>query len=228
QDDITKSKSTFLVEMNETAYILNHATPRSLVILDELGRGTSTFDGLSLAWAVAEYLQAKGVKTLFATHYHQLSDLESFLPRTKNLNVIVKEDEKTRDLIFLHKVVPGASDKSYGIQVAKLAGIPAPVIARAEDILKKLSDEDPLTTDRIKLIGERGIASPGPRDERRATKQKTVQTILFPILKEQGVDPALRAIREELEKLDLDATTPLDALALLKRLKDGIARGNKG
>ncbi len=227
QDDITKAKSTFLVEMNETAYILNHATPRSLVILDELGRGTSTFDGLSLAWAVAEYLQAKGVKTLFATHYHQLADLESFLPRTKNLNVLVKEDEKTKDLIFLHKVVAGASDKSYGIQVAKLAGIPAPVIARAEDILKKLSDEDPLTTDRIKLIGEKGITSPGPRDTRHAMKQKTVQTILFPILKEQNVDPILRAVRDELEKLDIDATTPLDALAVLKKLKDAIARDNK-
>ncbi|MEX2727647.1 MAG: DNA mismatch repair protein MutS [Candidatus Sigynarchaeum springense] len=227
QDDISRAKSTFLVEMNETAYILNHATTKSLVILDELGRGTSTFDGLSLAWAVAEYLQAKNVKTLFATHYHQLSDLESFLPRTKNLNVLVKEDDKTRELIFLHKVVPGASDKSYGIQVAKLAGIPAPVIARAEDILKKLSDEDPLTTDRIKLIGEKGIASPGPREERHRMKQKTIQTILFPILKEQNNDPGLRAVREELEKLNLDSTTPLDALAILKRLKDMIARDNK-
>ncbi len=227
QDDISRAKSTFLVEMNETAYILNHATTKSLVILDELGRGTSTFDGLSLAWAVAEYLQAKGVKTLFATHYHQLSDLESFLPRTKNLNVLVKEDEKTRDLIFLHKVVPGASDKSYGIQVAKLAGIPAPVIARAGDILKKLSDEDPLTTDRIKLIGEKGIASPGPREARHAMKQKTVQTILFPILKEQAIDPGLQAVRDELEKLNVDATTPLDALAVLKKLKDAIARDNK-
>ncbi|MBN2152256.1 MAG: DNA mismatch repair protein MutS [Candidatus Lokiarchaeota archaeon] len=227
QDDISKAKSTFLVEMNETAYILNHATTKSLVILDELGRGTSTFDGLSLAWAVAEYLQARGVKTLFATHYHQLSDLESFLPRTKNLNVLVKEDEKTRDLIFLHKVVPGASDKSYGIQVAKLAGIPGPVIARAEEILKKLSDEDPLTTDRIKLIGERGITSPGPRDARHAMKQKTVQTILFPILKEQPPDTSLQAVRDELEKVNVETTTPLDALAVLKRLKDAVEQGKK-
>nr|MDO8110662.1 DNA mismatch repair protein MutS [Candidatus Sigynarchaeota archaeon] len=108
QDDISRAKSTFLVEMNETAFILNHATTRSLVILDELGRGTSTFDGLSLAWAVAEYLQAKSIKTLFATHFHQLADLESFLPKTKNLNVLIKEDEKTKDLIFLHKVAEGS------------------------------------------------------------------------------------------------------------------------
>ena len=220
QDDISRAKSTFLVEMNETAYILNHATQHSLVILDELGRGTSTFDGLSLAWAVAEYLQAKKIKTLFATHYHQLADLESFLPQTRNLNVLVKEDEKTKDLIFLHKVVSGSCDKSYGIQVARLAGIPLPVITRAEEILRKLTDEDPLTPDRVQLIGERAIVSPGQGGKGNVMKQKTVQTILFPILNESIDDPSLKLLKTEIEGVDIDSMTPLQALELLKRLKD--------
>jgi DNA mismatch repair protein MutS len=223
QDDITRERSTFMVEMNECAYILNHATKQSLVILDELGRGTSTFDGVSLAWAVAEYLQARSVKTLFATHYHQLADLESFLPRTKNLTVLVKENESTKELLFLHKVIEGSCDKSYGIQVAKLAGLPAPVITRAEEILKKLTEDDPLTTDRIKLITEKSIASPG---QQKGTK-KTTQTILFPIMKEDHADPLLKEMREELAAIDLNTMTPFDALALIKRFKERIDGNNK-
>ncbi len=214
QDDISRQRSTFLLEMNETAYILNHATSRSLVILDELGRGTSTFDGVSLAWAVAEYLQAKRVKTMFATHYHQLSDLESFLPRTKNLNVLVKEDERTKDLVFLHKVVEGSCDRSYGIQVAKLAGVPLPVINRAQEILKKLTEDDPLTTDRIKLIGEKGIQSPGLQ------KSRTRQTILMPIVQKPAVNPKYEKVEAELARLNPDAITPIEALNILKCLKD--------
>jgi len=227
QDDISRAKSTFLVEMNETAYILNHATRQSLVILDELGRGTSTFDGLSLAWAVAEYLQAKAIKTLFATHYHQLADLESFLPLTKNLNVLVKEDEQTKDLIFLHKVVYGSCDKSYGIQVARLAGIPLPVITRAEEILQKLTEEDPLTPERVQLIGEKTIVSPGEGGKGKAMKQKTVQTILFPILGASTGNPALKGIEEEIETMDINAMTPLQALELLKKFKDAMEQGKK-
>nr|MDO8110042.1 hypothetical protein [Candidatus Sigynarchaeota archaeon] len=121
----------------------------------------------------------------------------------------------------------GSCDKSYGIQVAKLAGIPAPIITRAEEILRKLSDEDPLTTERIKLIGEKGIASPGPRGEHQAMKQKTVQTILFPILKEDSKDPVMKSMRDEIEKVDIDSMTPLQALAMLKKFKDMTAQDKK-
>lgn len=221
-DDITRQRSTFLVEMNETAYILNHATPRSLVILDELGRGTSTFDGVSLAWAVAEFLQARGVKTLFATHYHQLAGLEAFLPRTRNLNVVVREDEQTKDLLFLHKVVPGACDKSYGIQVAKLAGIPRSVIDRAQDILDKLSGDDPLTTDRIKLITERGITSPGRDRVGSRASRPTRQAVLFPITMKPPADGTFDDIKRKLSTIDVDVLTPVEALVLVKELKDRV------
>ena len=123
-DELSRGQSTFMVEMTETARILNTATPRSLVILDEIGRGTSTYDGISLAWSVAEYLHDRiGCRTLFATHYHELTDLEKSLPGVKNLNVAVREWQD--EVVFLHKIVAGAADKSYGIHVARLAGVPA-------------------------------------------------------------------------------------------------------
>lgn len=139
-DDLGRGQSTFMVEMNETANILNHATSRSLVILDEIGRGTSTFDGLSIAWSVAEYLNTTlKARTLFATHYHELTELARLLPATKNYNVAVREwgDQ----VIFLHKIVPGGTDKSYGIQVARLAGLPAPVLKRAKEVLRQLEED---------------------------------------------------------------------------------------
>jgi DNA mismatch repair protein MutS len=139
-DDLGRGQSTFMVEMNETANILNHATSRSLVILDEIGRGTSTFDGLSIAWSVAEYLNATvRARTLFATHYHELTELARLLPATKNYNVAVREwgDQ----IVFLRKIVPGGTDKSYGIQVARLAGLPAPVLQRAKEILRQLEED---------------------------------------------------------------------------------------
>ncbi|AEB09796.1 DNA mismatch repair protein mutS [Desulfobacca acetoxidans DSM 11109] len=138
-DDIGRGQSTFLVEMHETANILHQATPRSLVVLDEIGRGTSTFDGLSLAWAVAEYLHdlaGEGVLTLFATHYHELTALSRLKPRVHNLQVAVAE--ASGDIVFLHQLRPGAANKSYGIQVARLAGVPAPVIARAQEVLENI------------------------------------------------------------------------------------------
>ena len=138
-DDLGRGQSTFMVEMNETANILNHATSRSLVILDEIGRGTSTFDGLSIAWSVAEHLNLKlRARTLFATHYHELTELARLLPATKNYNVAVREwgDQ----IVFLRKIVPGGTDKSYGIQVARLAGLPAPVLQRAKEILRQLEE----------------------------------------------------------------------------------------
>ena len=140
-DDLGRGQSTFMVEMNETANILNHATNRSLVILDEIGRGTSTFDGLSIAWSVAEYLcTTLRARTLFATHYHELTELARLLPATKNYNVAVREwgDQ----IVFLRKIVAGGTDKSYGIQVARLAGLPAPVLKRAREILRQLEEDN--------------------------------------------------------------------------------------
>jgi DNA mismatch repair protein MutS len=140
-DDLARGQSTFLVEMNETANILHHATARSLIILDEIGRGTSTFDGLSIAWAVAEYLHNQvGAKTLFATHYHELTELAATLPRVKNYNVAVREWHD--QVVFLHKIVPGGTDKSYGIQVARLAGLPKEVIQRAKEVLANLEEAE--------------------------------------------------------------------------------------
>jgi DNA mismatch repair protein MutS len=133
-DDLARGRSTFMVEMTETARILNTATARSLVILDEIGRGTSTYDGLSLAWSVVEYLHDRvGCRTLFATHYHELADLERSAEGVKNLTVSVREWND--EVIFLHKIIDGAADKSYGIQVARLAGVPREVIERAKEIL---------------------------------------------------------------------------------------------
>ncbi len=140
-DDLARGQSTFMVEMSETANILNHATPRSLIILDEIGRGTSTFDGLSLAWSIVEHLHHQiGGKTLFATHYHELTELAGRLPRVKNFNVAVREWND--QIVFLRKIVAGGTDKSYGIQVARLAGIPKPVLERAKAILRNLEDSE--------------------------------------------------------------------------------------
>ena len=140
-DDLSRGQSTFMVEMSETANILNHATPQSLVVLDEIGRGTSTFDGLSLAWSIVEYLHSQcGAKTLFATHYHELTELAGRLPRVKNFNVAVREWND--QIVFLRKIVEGGTDKSYGIQVARLAGIPKPVLERAKVILRNLEESE--------------------------------------------------------------------------------------
>ncbi|MBR4597040.1 MAG: DNA mismatch repair protein MutS, partial [Opitutales bacterium] len=141
-DELAKGNSTFMVEMNETANILNNATSRSLIILDEIGRGTSTYDGLSIAWGVVEYLHGEnssGPKTLFATHYHELTRLDGILPRLVNYRIAVKEWND--DIIFIRKIEKGAADKSYGIQVARLAGLPREVIERAKEILNELENE---------------------------------------------------------------------------------------
>ncbi len=136
-DDLSRGQSTFMVEMSETALILNHATEKSLVILDEIGRGTATFDGLSIAWAVAEHLHDEiGCRGLFATHYHELTDLANTRAAVANFNVAVREWNE--EIIFLHKILPGAADKSYGIQVARLAGLPKAVLDRAKAILSHL------------------------------------------------------------------------------------------
>ena len=194
-DELSRGQSTFMVEMIETARILNTATPRSLVILDEIGRGTSTYDGISLAWSVAEHLHDRiGCRTLFATHYHELTDLVQSLPRVKNLNVAVREWKD--DVVFLHKIVDGAADKSYGIHVARLAGVPREVIDRAKEILAQLEESHLDAAGHAKL--SRPLASsPG----------SSLQLTLF--------GPADHPVLEEIRQVDVDATAPLDALHLI-------------
>ena len=173
-DDLARGRSTFMVEMQETANILNNATPRSLIVLDEIGRGTSTFDGISIAWAVAEYLHNQpGVRarTLFATHYHELTDLALTMSGVKNYNVLVRE--RNDRIAFLRKIVPGAADKSYGIQVARLAGMPGEVIDRAREILGNLEEGE---------FGEAGqpkIARRAPRKPKAGGAADGAQMSLF-------------------------------------------------
>jgi len=161
-DDLARGQSTFMVEMTETANILNNATPRSLIVLDEIGRGTSTFDGLSLAWSIVEHLHNQvGAKTLFATHYHELTELAQRLPRLKNFNVAVRE---WRDqIVFLRKIVEGGTDKSYGIHVARLAGVPKEVLDRAKVILGNLEESE--------LTPEGTVRQPRRQQDRDKLKQ---------------------------------------------------------
>jgi DNA mismatch repair protein MutS len=201
-DDISRGESTFMVEMVEIANILNNATRRSLVILDEVGRGTSTFDGLALAWAIAEHLHEKiGCRTLFATHYHQLTDLTARYRGVVNKNVAVREwgDE----IVFLHKIVEGGTDRSYGIHVARLAGVPPDVLARARGILADLERDE-------EGLAERILASSGS-----PAKAGPAQLSLFA--------PPPSAVERALAKLDLDRMTPIDALVALRELKSRIA-----
>ena len=207
-DDLRRGQSTFMVEMNETANILNNATEKSLVILDEIGRGTSTFDGLAIAWAVAEELvtkNGKGVKTIFATHYHELTELALTRKRVKNYNIAVREWNDT--IIFLHKLMKGGTSRSYGIQVAALAGVPPLVVERAKEILKNIE------TGEFDYMGELRIAaSPKKAAEKKGagTKQPS-QLSLFG----SGPDP----VREKLATNKPDDLSPIEALNLLYELK---------
>ncbi|MDZ4781767.1 MAG: DNA mismatch repair protein MutS [Planctomycetia bacterium] len=195
-DELSRGRSTFMVEMTETARILNTATARSLVILDEIGRGTSTYDGLSIAWSVVEHLHDQiGCRTLFATHYHELTQLAKSLSGVTNLNVAVREWDD--QVIFLHKIVPGAADKSYGIHVARLAGIPRAVNERAKEILNQLESEQ---------LDERGQAKLARRGKRKQAGD--LQLLLF--------EPAEHPLVDRLRNLDVNQTTPLDALRLLQ------------
>ena len=195
QEDLAAGQSTFMVEMTETANILHNATPRSLIILDEIGRGTSTYDGLSIAWAVAEFIHGSprlGAKTLFATHYHELVDLANALPRVKNFNVAVAEEGDK--VVFLHKIIPGGADRSYGIHVAQLAGLPKSVIVRAQEVLANLESQ---ASKKSKVSG-----------------RKAQQLSLLP------KDSLLAG---EIAKLDVDSLSPLEAITKLYELKQ-IAR----
>jgi DNA mismatch repair protein MutS len=202
-DDLAKGQSTFMVEMNETANILRHASPKSLVILDEIGRGTSTYDGLSIAWAVAEALHdrnAKGVRTLFATHYHELTELVATKERVKNFNIAVKEWND--QIIFLRKLVPGGTSRSYGIQVARLAGLPSAVIERAREILDNLEGRE---------MGEGGVPLVAST-RRKKEKEEIHQLHLF------GVQD--HRLKRWIQKLDISSMTPLEALMELNKLKN--------
>ncbi len=209
-DDLGSGQSTFMVEMNEVANILRNATPRSLLILDEIGRGTSTFDGLSIAWAVIEHISNRkflGAKTLFATHYHELTELEGKISNVTNYCVAVKE--KGEDIVFLRKIVRGGADKSYGIQVARLAGLPEMVIDRAMELVNQLSDND-ITE---KIAGIEAKASGGPRKKvPHYDEVDLAQISLFETTKDEDVI-------KELEGVDISNMTPLDALNTLYRLQ---------
>ena len=205
-DDLSSGQSTFMLEMTETANILHNATARSLIILDEIGRGTSTFDGLSIAWAVAEYIHndLPGAKTLFATHYHHLNDLAQTLPRIKNFRIAVKESGD--NVIFLRKVVPGGTDRSYGIHVARLAGLPHPVLERAKQVLWTLEQSNNIGTS-AEALAKAGRSLPITPQ----TAPPLFQLTLF----EQKENPLLA----ELASLDLDSLTPREALNKLAELQ---------
>jgi len=199
QEDLAAGQSTFMVEMTEAANILNNATPRSFVILDEIGRGTSTYDGLSIAWAVAEFIHNHpelGTKTIFATHYHELVDLAGILPRVKNFNVAVAEEGDR--VIFLHKIVPGGTDRSYGIHVAQLAGLPKSVIIRAQEVLAELESHP-------------------SRKSKVLPRKSSLQMPLF----SKG-----SLLAEEIARLDVDSMSPLEAITKLYELKR-MARDDK-
>ncbi len=210
-DDLASGQSTFMVEMNEVANILRNATPDSLLILDEIGRGTSTFDGLSIAWSVIEFIsntKILGAKTLFATHYHELTELEGKINNVNNYCIAVKE--KGDDIVFLRKIIKGGADRSYGIQVAKLAGVPEMVIERAKEILSELLDKDILEK-------VQNISVPQKYDSKNKTEKpddlELNQLSLFDTVKDEDVI-------EELKKIDISTLTPLDALNTLYRLQN--------
>jgi DNA mismatch repair protein MutS len=200
-DNVARGRSTFMVEMTETATILNTATSKSLILLDEMGRGTATFDGLSLAWATVEYLHAEtGARTLFATHYHELTMLAEKLPRVRNLRVGVKE--VAGGIVFLHNIEPGAASKSYGIEVAKLAGLPAVVIDRARRVLKQHEKQERFAAANVQT---------------EATAEP-IQLTMFTPLSQRIVD--------RIEAVDVNSLTPLQALNLLEELQTELKAKN--
>lgn len=208
-DNLARGESTFLVEMNEAANILNNATEKSLVLLDEIGRGTSTFDGLSIAWAMTEYLHNSGVRprTLFATHYHELTELEDLLPRVRNYSVAVKE--RGDDIVFLHTLVTGGCDHSYGIQVARLAGMPKELIEQAKQVLARLEQND--------LSVTRSAA-------RRSRRASNGQISLF---ESTAVETVPHPVLEELEMLDIEGMTPVEALVKLESFKRALGEARE-
>ena len=213
-DDLASGQSTFMVEMNEVSNILRNATKDSLLILDEIGRGTSTFDGLAIAWAVIEHIANRnllGAKTLFATHYHLLTELEDKMDNVKNYCIAVKEQGD--DIVFLRKIIPGGTDRSYGIEVAKLAGVPDMVIERAKEILKELSDNDIAGA-----IQDINVAAQGGKVHTRIKKQDEVDAGQLSFLDSVSDEEIIREIRD----VDISTLTPLDGLNFLYRIQNKI------
>lgn len=211
EDAVSAGQSTFMVEMVETANILNHSTPKSLLLLDEIGRGTSTYDGIAIARAVVEYIHNHprlNAKTLFATHYHELTELEDYLPKVCNYNVAVVEQEE--HVVFLHKIVRGGADKSYGIHVAQLAGIPRPIVSRAEEILEELENSQGMEGTRLP---RRKAASKGSVADDKNQASQAGQAIQLRLFSPED------ELRQELERLDVLALSPLEALTKLFELK---------
>ena len=212
-DDLASGQSTFMVEMTEVANILRNATRNSLLILDEIGRGTSTFDGLSIAWAVVEYISSTktlGAKTLFATHYHELTELEGAISGVNNYCIAVKEQGD--NIVFLRKIVKGGADKSYGIQVAKLAGVPEPVISRAKELVEELSDADITPGPEIAS----GSRSAQPRRSRRTSgRGRSAADVDFDTVREEDI------IRELMD-LDISRLSPVEALVTLDKFQSSL------
>ncbi|QAR30112.1 DNA mismatch repair protein MutS [Ornithobacterium rhinotracheale] len=202
-DNLSMGESTFMVEMNETAQILNNLTPKSLILLDEIGRGTSTYDGISIAWSIAEFLHQNKFrpKTLFATHYHELNEMAKSFKRIKNYNVSIKETKDS--ILFLRKLQPGGSEHSFGIHVAKLAGMPQAVLSRAKEVLKQLENAHAGQGEKVKNIAA----------------QEGIQLSFF-----QLDDPILVAIREEIEGTEIDTLTPVEALMKLNEIKKKLGK----
>jgi DNA mismatch repair protein MutS len=208
-DNIASGESTFLVEMHEAAHIVNTATTRSLILLDEVGRGTSTFDGISIAWSLTEYLHERvGARTLFATHYHELNELAELFPRIRNLKVEVREYGDK--VVFLHTVTPGFADHSYGIQVAQMAGLPEEITERAKRILRNLEGSELSVHGETDGRGEKPPAHGGRRGKGRIVPD--VQLTLFEMKDD--------ALREELRTINVETMTPLEALQKLAELKN--------
>jgi len=203
-DNLSAGESTFMVEMNEAANILNNISDRSLILLDEIGRGTSTYDGVSIAWAIAEYLHQHPTqpKTLFATHYHELNEMSVNFGRIRNFHVSIQEAKD--NIIFLRKLISGGSEHSFGIHVAKLAGMPSKVVNRANEILKTL---------------ESSRATQDSGEKIKRVTEENLQLSFF-----QLDDPVLENIREELTKIDINTLTPIEALMKLNSIKKMIGR----
>jgi len=211
-DDLGSGQSTFMVEMTEVANILRNATKKSLLILDEIGRGTSTFDGLSIAWAVIEYISDSkllGAKTLFATHYHELTELEGKIEHVNNYCIAVKEQGD--DIVFLRKIVKGGADKSYGIQVAKLAGVPQLVIDRAKEIVEELADEN--ISQKISNLNAKELSNKKKSKSSKLDQVDLAQMSLFDTVKDDDVV-------EELKNIDVSNLTPMDALNVIYKLQN--------
>jgi DNA mismatch repair protein MutS len=208
-DNISSGESTFMVEMNETSSILNNVSARSLILLDEIGRGTSTYDGISIAWAIAEFLHqsvAGAPKTLFATHYHELNQLADKYERIKNFNVSTKESKD--NIVFLRKLVAGGSQHSFGIQVAKMAGMPTIVIERAQDILQQLESKN--------------IQDETSKDSEKLAQMESASGMQLSFF--DAGNPRLQEIEEELAQLDITTMTPIDCMLQLKAIKEKLEK----